>query len=287
MEHLTNKPMNLSITDAHVHFFDTKKLEYPWLDEVPAIKKIFDTTHYQYATESLPIEKIVFMQCECLQEQYLQEISYVSNLAEKDKRIQAIVAYFPLEKNDAPEQLENLIGNKLVKGIRRLEEDTSLYKNPDFIRNMSLLLRNNLSFDICLKSHQLSAAIHLVEQQPEISYMLDHLGKPDIRNKEFKKWAAAIKTLAKNPNVYCKISGMLNEAHPDQWKVENLKPYFEYVSEQFGVERMVFGSDWPVVTLVDSYQRWLDVFFELTKDYSPIELEKILSENANRFYRLT
>lgn len=257
------------------------------MNEVPAIKRTFDSSHYQYATETLPIEQIVFVQCECLPEQYLNEISYVSQLAEKDNRIRGIVPYFPLEKDDAEERLKNLIQNKLIKGIRRLEENESLYTNPIFIRNLSLLQQNNLSFDICLKSDQLSAANFMVEQQPEISYMLDHLGKPDIRNTEFKKWSAAIKTLAKNPNVYCKISGMLNEANHEHWKIEDLKPYFEYVAEQFGTDRMVFGSDWPVVTLVDTYHNWLSIFLELTKDYSEGDVKKILSENANRFYRLT
>lgn len=287
MDNHRHKHINLSITDAHVHFFDTDKLAYPWLNEVPAIKRTFDSSHYQYATETLPIEQIVFVQCECLPEQYLNEISYVSQLAEKDNRIRGIVPYFPLEKDDAEEQLKNLIQNKLIKGIRRLEENESLYTNPTFIRNLSLLQHNNLSFDICLKSDQLSAAIFMVEQQPEISYMLDHLGKPDIRNTEFKKWSAAIKTLAKNPNVYCKISGMLNEANHEHWKIEDLKPYFEHVAEQFGTDRMVFGSDWPVVTLVDTYHNWLSIFLELTKDYSEGDVKKILSENANRFYRLT
>lgn len=287
MDNHSNKRMNLSITDAHVHFFDTDILEYPWLNEVPAIKRTFDSTHYHYATETLPIEQIVFVQCECLPEQYSKEISYVSNLAKKDKRIQGIVPYFPLEKANAEEEITHLIQNKLIKGIRRLEEDESLYRNPAFIRNLSFLRQNDLSFDICLKSHQLPAAIHMVEQQPEILYMLDHLGKPDIRNMEFKKWSAAINTLAKNPNVYCKISGMLNEANHDTWRIEDLKPYFEHVAEQFGADRMVFGSDWPVVTLVDSYDSWLSTFFELTKNCSEGELKKILSENANRFYRLT
>jgi L-fuconolactonase len=287
MNSLPFKHLDLGITDAHVHFFDTEKMSYPWLDEVPAIKKTFDIEHYQAATKTLPIEKIVFVQCECLPAQYLDEVEHVTNLAQLDQRIQGIVAYFPLESNDAAAQLKNLITNKLVKGIRRLEENPSLYHHPTFVSNLSLLQQNNLSFDICLRSHQLDAAIYLVNQQPDLSYMLDHLGKPDINHKEFKNWSAAIKTLAENPNVYCKISGMFNEANHDHWTIADLKPYFEHVLDCFGTDRMVFGSDWPVLTLVDSYQRWLNVFFELSKDLAQHDIEKILSTNANRFYRLT
>ncbi|RYF86757.1 MAG: amidohydrolase, partial [Chitinophagaceae bacterium] len=232
------------------------------------------------------INKIVFVQCECLPEQYLTEVEYVTSLANKYQNIQGIVTYFPIEKYDARQQLKNLSENKLIKGIRRLEEDDSLYRNPAFIKNLSFLKVHGLSFDICVKSYQLPSAVHMVRQQPDIAYMLDHLGKPDIRQKEFAEWSAAIKSLAQNSNVYCKLSGLLTEADPEAWQLEDLKPYFTEVCEQFGADRIVFGSDWPVVTIVDSYSRWFDTFMELSKEFSTIELQKVLSENANRFYKL-
>jgi L-fuconolactonase len=287
MTNLNHEIPNLNITDAHVHFWDTDALTYPWLDDVPFLKKTFDMPAYRSATETVAnINKVVFVQCECLPQQYLAEVECVTSLANKYQNIQGIVAYFPIEKDHAQQQLENLAKNKLIKGIRRLEEDDSLYRNPAFIKNLSFLKAHGLSFDICVKSHQLPAAVHMVQQQPDIPYMLDHLGKPDIRHQEFNEWSAAIKSLAKNSNVYCKISGLLTEADPEAWQLEDLKPYFMEVCEQFGADRMVFGSDWPVVTMVDSYSCWFDTFLELSKDFSAIELQKVLSENANRFYKL-
>jgi len=288
MTKFDHKRRDLKVTDAHVHFWDTDALMYPWLDEVPILKKPFGLQRYQSATQGRAnVEKLVFVQCECLPQQYLEEVAYVTALAGEYAAIQGIVAYFPLEDDNASTQLEGLAKNKLIKGIRRLEEDESLYQRPAFLKNLPLLLEHGLSFDICVKSWQLPAAVQLVQQQPEISYMLDHLGKPDIWHQEFKAWSAAIKTLAQNPNVYCKISGMFTEANPESWKLEDLQPYFMEVYAQFGADRMVFGSDWPVLTLVDSYSRWLDTFLELSKDLSEKELHSILSENANRFYKLS
>ena len=279
--------MKLSITDAHVHYFNTGIMDYPWLEQVPAINRNFETQEYKDATKDIMVDKIVFVQCECLPEQYRAEINYVGNLSKFDSRIQGIVAYFPLEKANAENDLKRLIQeNRLIKGIRRLEEKLSLYKDDKFIQNLGLLQQYGLSFDICVKSNQIDSAVHLVSKQPEISYMLNHLGKPDIKNYEYKDWSKAIKKLAANPNVYCKISGMFNEADWKNWKTEDLKPYYDLVKEEFGVDRLVFGGDWPVVTLVDSYSRWMEAFLDLTKDLSHETLKKIVADNANHFYKL-
>lgn len=286
MERLKSERHNFNITDAHLHFFDKDALNYPWLQEVPLLNKNFNINDFQIDTDEISITRIVFVQCECAPEQYLEEVNYVTKLANADNRIQAIIAYFPLDKVTADKEITHLLANKLVKGVRRLEENPSLYRNPAFLKNLDLLKENELSFDICVKSEQLSSVVHLVERQPEISYMLDHLGKPDIKNREFKQWATSINQLATNPNVYCKISGMLNEADHANWKVEDLKPYFDKAIEKFGPVRLVFGSDWPVLTLVDTYSKWIDTFMELTKDLPENSIKMILSENANRFYKL-
>lgn len=280
--------MNTKLIDTHLHLWDIEKLKYPWLDDVQSIRKSFGIKDYQEDTNTLSVEKMIFVQCECLPEQYLDEIDYVAEIANYDHRIAGIVSWFPLEEPDAEANLQKLLKNPLIRGIRRLEEDPiSLYTNLKFTDNLILLKEHSLSFDMGVKAWQLPQAVTLVDRQPDLHYMLDHCGKPDVKNAETHQWKANIRILANNPNVHCKISGLVTEADWKAWHIDDLRPYFDFVVEQFGFDRIVFGSDWPVVNLAASYNEWFKVFLELCKDFSADEMNKVLYKNADRFYRIT
>ena len=279
--------MELQLVDAHVHLWDLDHLAYPWLSEVPEINRSFGLDAFHEQTNQIKVEKMVFIQCECLPSQFLDEVNHISKLSAIDQRIQGIISWFPLEAEEAEKHLEELLKNPLIKGIRRLEETpTSLFNNPTFIKNLHLLSNHQLSFDICAKNSLLGAAINMVERQPDVKYMLDHMGKPDIRNKEMQSWKSNIRLLAQNPNVYCKVSGLVTEADLHRWQVDDLRPYFDYTLEQFGIDRLVFGSDWPVLTLAASYQKWLTTVMALSADFSSDDLNKLFNKNASDFYRL-
>lgn len=281
--------MELKLVDAHFHLWDPGQLRYPWLEEVPEINQTYSLEAFAEQTSGLTpaIDKMVFIQCECIPNEYLQEVEYITRQAAEDKRIQGIVSWFPLEAEDAAERLEELVGNPLIKGLRRLEETpVSLFSKPSFLKNLSLLARHGLSFDICAKNHLLGAAISMVDYQPDIPYMLDHMGKPDIKNREMQSWKSHIRLLAQNPNVYCKVSGLVTEADLRNWREEDLRPYFDYVLEQFGSGRLVFGGDWPVLTQATSYGQWLETVKQLCTGLSENDLHKLFYQNACDFYRL-
>ncbi|GGG73594.1 amidohydrolase [Parapedobacter pyrenivorans] len=278
---------NRRITDAHVHFWDLSKMSYPWLDEVPAIKKSLGLPDYETATEGIAVSNIIFLQCECLPSEYQTEVDYITQLATHDRRISGIVAYYPLEAADAAEKLQVLIANKLVKGIRRLEEDfTSLYSNPLFVSNMGLLHQYKLSFDLGVKANQLPAAVKLVQAAPDVRYMLDHFGKPAIRTQAFTQWKHHMMELAKNPQVYCKLSGLVTEADWNRWTIADLQRYVDLILEFFGPKRIAFGSDWPVVTLASSYGRWFDTALQLCHKLAPDDLDHVFYQNALDFYQI-
>ena len=155
--------------------------------------------------------------------------------------------------------MEKLAEDTLVKGIRRLiqGENVDFCIQPNFINGVKTLARYGLSFDICIFHPQLANAIRLVEQCPNIQFILDHIGKPDIKNQLFEPWKQEIKTLADFPNVYCKISGLVTEADHENWTAADLQPYIEHVIECFGFDRVIYGSDWPVSTLASDYPRWV------------------------------
>ena len=128
--------------------------------------------------------------------------------------------------------------------------------------------------------------IFLVEQCPDIAFVLDHIGKPGIRDGLLEPWKQQIKQLAAHENVWCKLSGMVTEADHEAWSVEDLKPYVDHVIDCFGVDRLMYGGDWPVVKLASSYQRWFETIRALTANWSEAETQKVFYDNAIRFYRL-
>ncbi len=288
MTKVNDKYSSPQITDAHVHFWDVELLNYPWLDDVPAIKRSFGLADYNAATGDIPISDMIFVQCECLPGDYQAEVDYVTELAKIDVRIRGIVPYFPLEAPDAEEKLHALISNNLVKGIRRLEEEpTSLYRNPLFVSNMRLLNRYNLSFDLGVKAHQLPAAVDLVQAMPDNRYILDHFGKPAIKTREFAQWRSNITALAEHPNVYCKLSGLVTEADWETWTIDDLQPYMDTALEYFGPHRLAFGGDWPVVTLASSYIRWYEMAQQLCHTLAPRDMDNLFYHNALNFYQIS
>ena len=277
------------IVDTHVHLWHPKQLRYPWLKQVPTLNKPYLLNDYSTAHENLEIESIVFVQCDTHPDDGLKETAWVTSLAAVESRLRGIVAWAPLEegKQVAP-FVEKLAEDMLVKGIRRLiqGESVDFCIQPNFINGVKTLARYGLSFDICIFHPQLANAIRLVEQCPHVQFILDHIGKPDIKNQLFKPWKQEIKTLADFPNVYCKISGLVTEADHVNWTAADLQPYIEHVIECFGFDRVIYGSDWPVSTLASDYPRWVQTLQEAVSGCTPEELKKLFHDNAIKFYRL-
>src|SRR5262249_50203901 len=143
-----------------------------------------------------------------------------------------------------------------------------------------------MSFDLCLRRHQVAAVTDLVRACPGTRFILDHAAKPDIRGEALDPWRADIATLARLPNVDCKLSGLVPGADFQLWTIEGLRPYAYHLIETFGRGRLMFGSDWPVVKLAASYGRWLDTALALLEPLSPAERQAVLVDNARREYRL-
>ena len=278
------------IVDTHVHLWHPEQLRYPWLSEVPTLNRPYLLKDYIEASGALEIESIVFVQCDTHPDDGLKETAWVTDLATRvDPRIQGIVAWAPLEEGTqvAP-FVEKLAENRLVKGIRRLiqSESVDFCVQPNFVSGVKVLSHYGLSFDICIFHPQLANAIRLVEQCPHVQFILDHIGKPDIKNQLFDPWKQEIATLASFPNVHCKISGLVTEADFEAWTPADLQPYIEHVISCFGFDRVLYGSDWPVSTQASDYLRWVQTLKEAVSGCSPEELRKLFRNNAIKFYRL-
>lgn len=281
---------NIPIVDAHLHLWDPGVLRYPWLDDVALLNKPYLLDDYNLHTKGTTIAHMVFVQCECEPAQSEQELAWVTEIAKQEPRIKGIVPWAPLELGDnAIEVLDRMAQNPLVKGIRRIiqfEGDPDFCLRPDFVKGVQLLPRYNWSFDICVNHLQLPKVISLVEQCPDVRFMLDHFGKPDIHHHNIHQWDKDIKTLSRFDNVDCKLSGLVTEADHSNWTIGDLQPYVTSVLEHFGPDRMVFGGDWPVVCQASTYGRWIDAADTLLSHLPPYQLQKIYHDNAVRFYRL-
>jgi L-fuconolactonase len=283
---------NIPVVDTHVHFWDIDHLHYEWLKEAPLIHKTLVPEDYVEEIGAANIHKIVFVEGGVATDDAMarQEVNWVNIIAEQETRIQGIVAHASLENGEeARPHLEWLNQQPLVKGVRRLlqgEEDPEFCLQQGFLEGINLLKEYRFSFDICIRHHQLPAVIKLVEQCPGVQFILDHIGKPNIKEKQQDPWRDHIHMLAQLPNIVCKISGAFTEADTKHWQPEDVRPYIEHVIDAFGTDRIMFGSDWPVVRLAANYNEWLNLVKEITKDFSHLEKSKFFQENADIIYRL-
>lgn len=277
------------IVDTHVHFWNPARLRYPWLDNSNLLNKPYLPSDYAQAAAGVNIGQLVFVQAACLPEQALDEVAFISELAAACPTIAAIVADAPLENGDmARPMLEILAANKRVRGIRRmLQGETSDFCLGDgFVQGVKALSDYGLSCDLGVNRHQLKAAAELARRCPEVRFMLNHIGAPDIRNRVREPWSSEITALAALPNVYCKISGAPTLAAHDTWTADDLTPYLDHVFEAFGPERTAYGSDWPVMLLATTYTRWVETVMAATRDFTSLERRQVFSDTACVFYKL-
>lgn len=279
------------IIDTHLHLWDPGYLRYPWLDNIPLLNQPYLLADYNRACGPVQVEKMVFLQCEVDFAQFREEAAWITSLAQQDPRIAGMVPWAPLEKGDAAQaDVEQLLAaNPLIKGVRRIiqfEQDPEFCLQPGFVRGVQLLAAYNLSFDICISHHQLANTIKFVAQCPNVQFILDHIGKPDIKAQLFDPWRAEIKLLAGFPNVWCKISGLVTEADHQRWTRADLKPYIDHVISCFGFDRVLYGGDWPVAYQATEYPRWVETLTWAVQGCSEQEVRQLFYENAVKFYRL-
>ncbi|WP_309085328.1 amidohydrolase [Chelativorans sp.] len=277
------------IIDTHLHVIDRKALSYPWLENAPPLNRDFLYETYAREARRVGIEAALHMEVDVDESDIERETDYIGRLAaQPGNLIAGAIASCRPEHPDFAAYLERQEANELVKGFRRV-----LHVVPDdvseralFRENIARLKGTRFTFDLVVLPRQLPKAMALIDLAPDVQFILDHCGVPDIKAGEVEPWRAHVREIARRPNVTAKISGVVAYTDVENWTVEILRPWVEHVVECFGWDRLVWGSDWPVCTPAGGLSTWVAATHALFSGASEEERKKLFSGNARRIWRL-
>ena len=279
--------MNVPITDTHQHLVDPNLGPYSWTAGIPQLAgRKFDYSDYLKAIEGTGITRTVFM--ETTPDNWAAETPYIFDLAARtESLIHSVISNCDPHADDFAAQLDRIINWRLV-GLRRIchVEPDDFSRSTKFRENVRLAGRRGLTFDLCFMARQLPIAIELAQACPDVQFILDHCGVPDVAAQALDPWRDNIRAIAKLPNVACKISGVLAYAKPEAANLAAVRPFVEHCLESFGWDRVVWGSDWPVVTITSTLRDWVSITREIVKHESESNQHKFLHENARQIYRI-
>jgi predicted TIM-barrel fold metal-dependent hydrolase len=280
---------HMAMIDTHLHLIDQSVLTYPWLSGSEALNRNFLYEKYALQAHRVGITHALHMEVDVAPAEIETETGYVANLARQSGNLiaGAISACRPEEPGFAA-FLERQQINPLVKGFRRVLHvmPDNLSEDPLFRDNIKRLGGTGLTFDLCVLPRQIDRAITLVDLAPDVQFILDHCGVPDIKANGLEEWRGKITEIARRANVTAKISGVVAYADAETWRLETLEPYVHHVVESFGWDRLVWGSDWPVCTLGGGLSTWVAATHALVSGCSHDEKARLFSGNARRIWKL-
>lgn len=272
--------------DAHQHFWNYNPQQHGWIDEsMQAIQRDFSPADLRPILAQNGFDGCVTVQVD----QTEAETTSLLKLAGEHSFIKGVVGWIDLQAANVEERLEHFAQFSKLKGFRHIvqgETDPHFLERASFRNGIKHLQRFDFTYDILIYPHQLKPAIAFAAAFPAQRFVLDHLAKPYIKQGLIDEWHGDLKKLAKLDNVWCKVSGLVTEADWKQHKQHDFVPYIETAIETFGIERLMFGSDWPVCLVAASYETVLSIVHAVFKKFSTNEQAKFFGLNASHFYNL-
>src|SRR5215469_4092775 len=271
--------------DAHHHMWRYSAAEYEWIDgPLVEIRRDYLPADLQRELKVSNVDGTVVVQAR----QHEDETEWLLSCARETPQILGVVGWANIAAADFPQRLQALAQQPKMVGLRHWvqAEPDGFLEQQEFNRGIRALRDADLVYDILIVERQLEEAACFVDRHPEQPFVLDHMAKPKIAAGEVEPWRQRIVELSRRPNVRCKVSGMVTEANPKNWKPTDLRPYLDTVVEAFGPQRLMAGSDWPVCLVGTSYQSWWDLLHSYFAEFSEAERASIFGGCAARTYGL-
>jgi len=272
--------------DAHHHFWLYDPARHGWItEEMSGIRKDFLPKDFEPILKQNGISGSVLVQVD----QDEAENEFQLKNAEENDFIKGVVGWVNLQADNIEERLEFYKQYKKMKGFRHIlqgEADRALMLKPAFMNGISKLKEFGYTYDILIYTDQLKYAKEFVAAFPDQPFVIDHIAKPNIREHNIKDWKMDITAVAEHENVYCKVSGMVTEADWQNWRKEDFTPYLDVIVEAFGIDRIIYGSDWPVCLVAATYEQMKSIVDDRLSSFSKDEQEKFFGKNAIKFYDL-
>jgi L-fuconolactonase len=274
------------LIDAHHHLWRYNEQDYGWMDDsMNILKRDYLPEELKNELDKAGVTGTVVVQAR----QILDETRWLLELSDRSPFIMGVVGWVDLQSPDLFAQLDRFTAHPRLVGVRHVihdEQDDDFMLRPAFLKGIEILQEYDLTYDLLLFPKHLERAFELVSMFPDQKFVLDHISKPFIKSGILQPWKDDIEALAAHPNVWCKISGMVTEANHKEWRYGDFVPYMGVVTEAFGTDRIMLGSDWPVCRLAGEYTNVLDIPKRFFADLPAGEKEKVFSANAVEFYGL-
>lgn len=268
------------IVDAHHHLWDPARAEYPWMTGALApLRRRFGAEDLEPLLRERGVDGTVVVQARAS----LDETRELVAAAERVPWLLGVVGWVDLTGPDVDRQLDGLAG---ARHQVHDEDDPDWLLRPDVQRGVAAVGRAGIAYDLLVRTRELPAALDVARRWPETRFVVDHLAKPPLRSGDTGLWAQRLAAVARQPNVSCKLSGLVTEADWESWRADRLVPYLRRALEWFGPERCLFGSDWPVCLLAADYDAVLDLVLAALDDCDSAERAAVLGGNAVRVYGL-
>lgn len=281
-----NKGMSFRVVDAHQHFWEPGRFDYPWMTaKIQPLVRAFLPEHLGPLLSQSGIDSTVIVQAI----PSLAEARWLLQLATDNAWIVGVVTWADLTSTNLARDLDELQAHPKFKGIRHqmeAEQDDAWMIREDVLRGLSELERRDIPYDLLVAPRHLQYVPLVREHCPRLRLVVNHIAKPRIAERAFEPWAREIEVVSKLPHVWCKLSGMITEAKLDAWSADDLKPYVQHVVKTFGHDRVMFGSDWPVCVLAGTYQQVVDALRQNLGPLPETVACKLWGATASSVYRL-
>jgi len=274
----------MEIIDSHHHFWHYDPVNYAWIDErMKVIQRDFLPEHFKPVLEENGVTGTIVVQADSS----VAETHFLLEKAAENDFIKGVVGWIDLCSETLEKKLDALAHETKLVGFRHIvqgEENPLFVLDPKFRRGLEIIFERGYTYDLLIYPHQLISALELIRHFPNHPIVIDHIAKPYIARGYVDGWAVMMREIARYDQVFCKVSGMVTEAEWNTWEPSDIKPYLDVVTDCFAPERLMYGSDWPVLNVAGNYEQVIDLVLKYIESWPEEDQRQIMGETARSFY---